>query len=41
MRYLIGFVVGIVVATIGFSNITTVLDNGLGKIKETLTEQAR
>lgn len=41
MKYLIGFVVGLVVATVGFSNISKILDNGVGKIKETLTEQAR
>ena len=40
-KLLIGFILGIVVATVGFSGIARMLDNGVNKVKEVSTEQAK
>jgi hypothetical protein len=39
-KLLIGFILGIVVATVGFSGIARMLDNGVNKVKEVSQEQA-
>jgi hypothetical protein len=39
-KLLIGFIFGIVVATVGFSGIARMLDNGVNKVKEVSQEQA-
>jgi hypothetical protein len=41
MRFLAGFIFGIIVATIGFSGIAKLLDNGVQKVKEVASEQAQ
>jgi len=41
MRFLIGVVVGIVIATVGFSGIARLLDNGVNKVKEVTIEQTK
>jgi capsular polysaccharide biosynthesis protein len=38
---LIGFVLGIVVATVGFSGVARMLDNGIGAVKSTSKELAQ
>lgn len=38
---LIGFILGIVVATVGFSGIARMLDNGVNKTKEIAVETAK
>lgn len=40
-NFLIGTVFGIVVATVGFSGIAKLLDNGIQKTKEIATEGAK
>jgi hypothetical protein len=40
-KLLIGFVLGIVVATVGFSGIARMLDNGVNKVKEVSQEQVK
>ncbi len=40
-KLLIGFVLGIVVATVGFSGIAKMLDNGVNKVKEVSQEQVK
>ena len=40
-KLLIGFVFGIVVATVGFSGIARMLDNGVNKVKEVSQEQIK
>lgn len=40
-KLLIGFILGIVVATVGFSGIARMLDNGVNKVKEVSQEQAK
>ena len=40
-KLLIGFILGIVVATIGFSGIAKLLDNGVEKVKQVTVEQAK
>jgi len=40
-NFLIGTVFGIVVATVGFSGIARLLDNGIAKTKEIATEGAK
>jgi hypothetical protein len=37
----IGFVLGIVVATVGFSGVARILDNGIGAVKSTSKELAQ
>ena len=38
---LVGFVLGIVVSTVGFSGIARMLDNGVNKVKEVSQEQVK
>lgn len=38
---IIGFVLGIVVATVGFSGVAQMLDNGIGAVKEHSKELAQ
>jgi hypothetical protein len=40
-KLLIGFILGIVVSTVGFSGIAKMLDNGVDKVKEVTIEQAK
>lgn len=40
-KLIIGFVLGIVVATVGFSGIAKMLDNGVNKVKEVSQEQVK
>jgi hypothetical protein len=39
MRFLLGFLCGVIVATVGFSGVAKLLDNGVNKVKETVQEQ--
>lgn len=41
MKYLVGFFLGVIVSTVGFSTVSKVLDNGVDKIKQTVNEYAR
>jgi hypothetical protein len=41
MSHLIAFVLGIVVATAGFSGIARILDNGVDKVKQVTIEQTK
>jgi capsular polysaccharide biosynthesis protein len=38
---IVGFVLGIVVATVGFSGVARMLDNGIGAVKEHSKELAQ
>ncbi len=40
-KFFAGFIFGIVVATVGFSGIAKLLDNGVNKVKEVATEKAQ
>jgi hypothetical protein len=40
-KLFVGFILGIVVATVGFSGIATLLDNGVNKVKEVTQEQVK
>lgn len=40
-NFLIGTVFGIIVATVGFSGIAKLLDNGVEKVKQVTVEQAK
>ena len=40
-KLFVGFILGIVVATIGFSGIAKLLDNGVEKVKQVTVEQAK
>jgi uncharacterized membrane protein YtjA (UPF0391 family) len=40
-KLLIGFILGIVVSTVGFSGIARMADNGVNKIKEVTVEQVK
>lgn len=40
-KVLIGFIFGVVVATVGFSGIAKMLDNGVNKVKEVSQEQVK
>jgi hypothetical protein len=40
-NFLIGTVFGIIVATVGFSGIAKMLDNGVDKVKQVTVEQAK
>ena len=40
-KLIIGFILGIVVATVGFSGIAKMLDNGVNKVKEVSQEQVK
>ena len=40
-KLLIGFILGIVVSTVGFSGVARMLDNGVNKVKEVSQEQVK
>ena len=40
-NFLIGTVFGIILATVGFSGIARLLDNGVEKVKQVTVEQAK
>lgn len=40
-KFIAGFLCGVVVATIGFSGVARLLDNGVNKVKEVATEKAQ
>ena len=40
-NFLIGTVFGIIIATVGFSGIAKLLDNGVEKVKQVTVEQAK
>ena len=40
-KFLVGFIFGIVVSTVGFSGIAKMADNGVDKIKEVTVEQVK
>lgn len=40
-KLFIGFILGIVVSTVGFSGIARMLDNGVNKVKEVSQEQVK
>ena len=40
-KLIIGFILGVVVATVGFSGIATLADKGVNTAKTTLQEQAK
>lgn len=40
-KLFIGFFLGIIVATVGFSGIARMLDNGVNKVKEVSQEQVK
>jgi uncharacterized membrane protein YtjA (UPF0391 family) len=40
-KVLIGFILGIVVSTVGFSGIAKMADNGVNKVKEVTQEQVK
>ena len=41
LKFIAGFVLGIVVATVGFTGIARMLDNGVNKVKEVSQEQVK
>jgi hypothetical protein len=41
IKLFIGFVLGVVVSTVGFSGIARMLDNGVNKVKEVSQEQIK
>ena len=41
MNFIAGFIVGIIVATVGFSGIAKMADKGVDKIKEVTVEQVK
>jgi len=41
MRFLTGVIVGIVIATIGFSGMARLADKGVGIVKETASQAAK
>ena len=40
-KLLVGFILGIVVSTVGFSGIAKIADNGVEKVKQVTVEQAK
>lgn len=40
-KFIVGFIAGIVVATIGFTGVARLLDNSVNKVKEIATEQVK
>lgn len=40
-KLLIGFILGIIVSTVGFSGIAKMADNGVNKVKEVTQEQVK
>ena len=41
MRFVIGFILGLVVATVGFSGLARVVDHGVSKVQEVAKEAAQ
>lgn len=41
MKFLVGFVLGIVVATVGFQGVTRILDRGVEVVQQQAQEVAR
>jgi hypothetical protein len=41
MNFIAGVIVGIVIATVGFSGIAKIADNGVNKVKEVTIEQVK
>lgn len=41
MKYFMCFLAGIIVATVGFTGVAQMLDNGVNKVKSIATEQAK
>ena len=41
MSHLIAFILGIVIATVGFTGVAKMLDNGVSKTKAIVQEQAK
>jgi len=41
MKFIYGVIFGIVIATVGFSGVARMLDNGVNKVKEVTVEQVR
>lgn len=39
-NFMYGTIFGIVIATVGFSGVARLLDNGVNKVKQTVQEQA-
>jgi hypothetical protein len=40
-KFILGFIFGIVVSTVGFSGIAKIADNGVNKVKEVTQEQVK
>jgi len=40
-KFLVGFILGIIVSTVGFSGIAKMLDRSVDKVKEVTIEQAK
>jgi hypothetical protein len=40
-NFILGIIFGIIVATVGFSGIAKLLDNGVNKVKEVTQEQVK
>lgn len=41
MNFIVGVITGIVIATVGFSGIAKMADNGVNKVKEITIEQTK
>jgi len=41
MNFILGVITGIVIATVGFSGIARIADNGVNKVKEITIEQVK
>ena len=41
INFIVGIILGIVIATVGFSGIAKMLDNGVNKVKEVSQEQVK
>jgi hypothetical protein len=41
MRFVIGFILGLVVATVGFSGLARVVDHGVSRVQEVAKEAAQ
>jgi hypothetical protein len=41
MRFIVGFILGLVVATVGFSGLARVVDHGVSKVQEVAKEAAQ
>ena len=41
IKFIAGFLCGVIVATVGFSGVAKLLDNGVNKVKDTVQEQVQ